>query len=171
MPRGFVFLDSEVRLWVPLPFTAQQKNSHHSNNWFNIGRLRRGASIEQAQAQVDALNAANLERFPQFRQILIDAGFQSKVRVLQDWLVKDVRQSLYLFWGGAGLVLLIGALNLSNLALARATLRRRELSTRLALGAGRAQAARQLVVENVLIALTGGAVGVGLGAALLWALA
>src|SRR5258706_1046303 len=60
MPRGFVFLDSEVRLWVPLPFTAQQKSAHHSNNWFNIGRLRRGSSMEQAQAQVDALNAANL---------------------------------------------------------------------------------------------------------------
>jgi predicted permease len=171
MPRGFIFLDSEVRLWVPLAFNPQQKTAYHSNNWFNIGRLRPGASIEQAQAQVDALNAANLERFPQFKQLLLDAGFHSKVRVLQDWLVRDVREALYLFWAGAALVLLIGALNLSNLGLARVTLRRKELATRMALGAGRAQVARQLVVENVLIALAGGAAGIALGGALLWSVA
>ncbi|HEV3202298.1 MAG TPA: ABC transporter permease [Bryobacteraceae bacterium] len=169
MPRGFTFLDPEVRLWVPLPFTPEQKTAHHNNNWFNIGRLKPGASIEQAQAQVDALNAANLERFPQFKQLLIDAGFHSKVRALQAWLVRDVKEALFLFWGGAALVLLIGTLNLSNLALARVNLRRKELATRLAMGAGRAQVARQLVVENVLVALAGGAAGVGLGGALLWA--
>ncbi len=68
MPRHFAFADSEhdVRLWTPLVFTAEQKSdsARHNNSWFNIGRLKPGATIKQAQAQVNALNSANLERFP-----------------------------------------------------------------------------------------------------------
>ncbi|MBI3473377.1 MAG: ABC transporter permease, partial [Candidatus Solibacter usitatus] len=171
MPPGFVFINPEVRLWAPLAFLPAQKSSHHSNNWYNIGRLKPGATLQQAQAQIDALNAANLERSPQWKEILTNAGFHTRVEPLQDQLVKDVKGVLYLLWGGAVFVLLIGGLNIANLALARLTLRRKELATRLALGAGRAQLTRQLAVENLLLAVTGGAAGVALGAALLRALA
>ena len=170
MPPEFNFVNPDVRLWTPLAFTPEQKQVRHSNNWYNIGRLGTGATLEQAQAQVDALNAANLDEFPALRQLLIDARFHTKVLPLQEMVVGDVKNVLYLLWGGALLVLLIGALNIANLALVRLTLRRKELATRQALGARGSQAMRQFILENVLAALAGGVAGVGLGAGLLLAL-
>ena len=70
MPKRFESLAPGVSLWRALAFTDKQKSdgSRHSNNWQNLGRLKPGATREQAQAQVDALNAANMERFPQLRE-------------------------------------------------------------------------------------------------------
>jgi putative ABC transport system permease protein len=167
MPPGFTFIDPDVRLWIPLAFTAEQKTVHHSNNWYHIGRLKPGATLLQAQAQVNTLNSENLERFPELRDLLINAGFNTKVKPLQDMLTAGVKRTLYLLWGGAFLVLLIGGLNIANLALARLALRRKELATRIALGAGRAQLMRQLILENVGLALLGGMGGIVLGAGLL----
>jgi putative ABC transport system permease protein len=171
MPRDFLFVNPEVRFWVPLALTPEEKAGRHSNNWYNIGRLKPGATLEQVQAQVDALNAANLERFPQWRELLINAGFRTKVSPLKDLLVKDVKSTLYLLWAGAAFVWLIGVLNIAGIALARIRGRMQELGTRLALGAGLARVARQLMVESILLALTGGLAGVGLCAVLLRALA
>ena len=172
MPPGFQFADPDARFWVPLAFSEEEKsdNGRHSNGWSNLARLKPDATIEQAQAQVDAVNAANLVRFPQFRQLLIDAGFHTRVERFQDVLVRSVRPTLYLLWAGAAFVLLIGGLNIANLALARSTLRVKELSTRLALGAARLQVARQLVVESVLVALAGGLTGALVGSGILRAL-
>ena len=171
MPRDFVFLNPMVRFWVPLAFTAEQKSQYHNNNWNHIGRLKPGATLAQVQAQINALNAANLDRFPAFKDILINAGFYTRVEPLKHMLVKDVEGALYLLWGGAVFVLLIGGLNIANLALARWSVRGKEIATRLALGAGRAQLSRQLIVENVLVAGAGGIAGVLLGTALLRAVA
>ena len=167
MPPDFTFIEPEVRLWLPLAFTDEQKTVHHSNNWYHIGRLKPGATLQQAQAQVNALNNENLERFPEFKEILINAGFHTLVKPLQDMLTADVKKTLYLLWGGAFVVLLIGGLNIANLALARLALRRKELATRIALGAGRAQLMRQLILENLGLALLGGIGGTALGAGLL----
>src|SRR5262249_2075286 len=148
----------DARFWVPLAFTAQQKSddNRHSNNFYHVGRLKPGATLTQAQAQIDALNTANLDRFPQFKQILINAGFYTTVEPLQEMLVRDVKGTLYLLWAGAVFVLLIGGVNIANLVLARSSLRAKELVTRLALGAGRMRVARQLVTESVLLTLVGG---------------
>jgi putative ABC transport system permease protein len=172
MPKGFEFADSEARFWIPLAFTAQQKSDdfRHSNSWYNIGRLKPGATIEQAQEQVNAINAANFERFPQFKQLLVNAGFHTRVERLQDVLVRGVRPTLYLLWGGAAFVLLIGAVNLANVALARSNLRAKELTTRLAIGAGRTQVARQLIIESLLLSLAAGAAGLAVGYGILRAL-
>ncbi len=165
MPRGFLFMEPDVMLWIPAAFTPAQKSDEerHSNNWRNVGRLKPGATLQQAQSQVDALNAANMERFPQYKQLLINAGFRTVVTQLQDFLVRDVRQILYLMWGGALFVLLIGAVNVANLVLVRSRVRIKELATRLALGAGRARVARQLVVESVLLTMVAAAIGLFLG--------
>jgi predicted permease len=171
MPAGFTFIKPEVRFWVPIALSAAEKTAHHNNNYYGIGRLKPGATIEQTQAQVNAINARNLDRFPELRPLLINAGFHTVVEPLQNMLIKDVRRTLYLLWGGAIFVLLIGAVNITNLALARLAVRRKELATRLALGAGHARVVRQLVVENSVLALAGGAAGVALGAALVHALA
>ncbi len=167
MPKDFVFVDPQVRLWVPAAFTPQQKTEYHNNQWGHIGRLKPGATISQVQAQVNALNAANLERFPALREFLINAGYYTRVEPLQHALVKSVESALYLLWGGAVFVLLIGGLNVTNLALARSSARSKEIATRLALGASRGQIARQTIVENVLLAGAGGIAGVLLGRALL----
>jgi predicted permease len=171
MPRNFVFLYPEVRFWVPLAFTAQAKTQYHNNGWYDMGRLKPGATIAQVQAQVNALNAAKLERMPELKAFLVNAGFYTKVEPLQHMLVKEVEGALYLLWGGALFVLLIGGLNVANLALARWSGRGKELATRMALGASRAQLSRQLIVENVVAAGAGGIMGILLGAALLRAVA
>ncbi len=169
MPPGFQFADPEARFWIPLAFTDQQKSddARHSNNWIHVGRLKAGATIGQAQAQADAVNAANLERFPQWREILANAGFHTRVERLQDVLVRSIEGTLYLLWGGATVVLLIDGLNIANLALARSTLRAKELATRVALGASHGQVARQLVVEGLMVAVTGGLAGAVTGLAIL----
>src|SRR5262249_18576413 len=140
MPRNFQFFDAEARFWIPLAFTQQQKSddARHSNNFYNIGRLIPDASISQAQQQVNAINVANLDRFPQYKQLLINSGFHTRVERLQDVMVRNVRSILYLLWGGAAIVLLIGGVNIANLALARSNQRLKELSTRLAIGGSRA---------------------------------
>ena len=143
MPRNFDFIDPEVRLWMPLAFTAEEKTIHHSNNWYDIGRLKPGATIQQAQQQVDAINNENLERYPEIRQVVIDTGFHTIVEPLQEMVTGSVKRTLYLLWGGALVVLLIGSLNIASLALTRLSLRRKEMATRIALGAGRAQLMRK----------------------------
>ena len=172
MPREFFFLDPRVMLWRPLAFTARQKSdeSRHSNNWQHIGRLKPGATLDRAQAQIDALNAANLDRFPQYKELLINAGFRTVVSRLQAHLVRDVRATLYLMWGGALFVLLIGCVNVANLVLVRSRARLKELATRLALGAGRWRLARQLVIESVIVTLMSAAAGLLIGYGVLRAL-
>lgn len=172
MPRGFSFLNPDVLLWRPLAFTAEQKSDEqrHSNNFQNIGRLKPGATIERAQQQVDAIDARNLEKFPALKPLLINAGFHTAVEPLQETLVRDIKPTLYLLWGGALFVLLIGCVNVANLVLVRSRARLRELATRLALGAGRARVCRQLVTESALLTLVSAALGLAIGYAALQAL-
>ncbi|HVQ30388.1 MAG TPA: ABC transporter permease, partial [Vicinamibacteria bacterium] len=167
LPREYQALAPGIVLFRPLAFKPEQKSddNRHSNSYSNIGRLKPGATLEQAQAQIDALNAANMERFPQYKEILTNAGFHTAVDRYPDHLVRAVRPTLYLLWGGALFVLLIGSVNVANLVLVRARVRLKELATRLALGASPWQVARQLVMENVLLSLTAAAAGLLVGAA------
>jgi len=167
MPRTFRFITNDVMLWRALAFTPERKQQRHSNNWHNIARLKPGATIAQAQAQIDALNKANLDRFPQYKQLLINARFHTVVVSLQDNLVSDIRTTLYLMWGGALFVLLIGCVNVANLVLVRSRSRLKELATRLALGAGRAWLSAQLITESLLLTLASAAAGLAVGYAAL----
>ncbi len=173
MPAGFQFADPEVRLWTPLAFTAEEKSddARHNNSWQHIGRLKPGATVEQAQAQIDRLNQHNLERFPETKELLTSAGFRTVVVPLQDHQVRTIRPTLYLLWGGVAFVLLIGCVNIANLALVRSTARMKELATRYALGAGERRMARQVLTETTLLTLIGGALGLAIGRALLGATA
>jgi len=169
MPKGFSFLNPNVMLWRPLAFTPDEKSDsrRHSNNFQHIGRLKPGATIGQAQQQIDALNKANLDRFPQYKELLVNARFHTTVERLQDNLVADVKSTLYLMWGGALFVLLIGCVNVANLVLVRSRARIKELATRLALGASRFRVGRQLVTESVLLTLLSAAAGLAVGYAAL----
>jgi predicted permease len=165
LPKDFGFLDPEVKVWLPVAFSAQEKSddNRHSNNWSYVARLKPGATVEQGRQQIDALNARNLDRFPSLKQILINAGFHTVVTPLQDYLVRDLRGTLYLLLGGVVFVLLVGAVNVTNLMLVRSRARMKELATRHALGAGLGRIARQLLTETLLLSLAGGAFGLTLG--------
>jgi predicted permease len=163
LPKDFLFLTEEAELWIPVAFAPEDKadDRRHSNNWQMIGRLKPGRTVDQAQAQLDALNARNMERFPQLKEILTNAGFHSRAVAMQADLVRDVRATLFLLWGGVAFVLLIGGVNMTNLMLVRSSARLKELATRHALGAGRGRLAGQLLTETILLTSVGALLGLG----------
>ncbi|MPY87703.1 MAG: FtsX-like permease family protein [Luteitalea sp.] len=166
MPQDFTFFahqDQDVRLWTPLAFAAEQRQQYHFNIWNIIARLQPGVTLAQAQARIDALNQRNLDRLPDLKPLLLDAGFHTPVRFFQEELVRDVRGMLFLLWGGVTCVLLIGAVNVANLVLVRATARGREIATRVALGASRGHILRQVLTESLLLAVMGGILGLLIG--------
>jgi predicted permease len=172
MPPGFRPHDDDTAMWTPMTFTPMERSDgqRHSNNAVFIARLKPGATVQQAQSQIDSLNAANLERFPQFREVLVNARFHTIVIRLQDQMVKEIRPILYLMWGGAGFVLLIGCVNVANLVLVRSRARLKELATRMALGAGTSRIVGQLAVEHIVLTLGSAAAGIVIGAAALRAM-
>jgi putative ABC transport system permease protein len=162
LPPEFSFLQNDVDLFTPAAFTPPDKadNRRHSNNWQMLGRIADGATIEQVREQVAAVNRNNEDRFPQFKQILKDANFSTVTVRLQDDLVRDIKGSLYLLWGGVLFVLLIGCVNLANLMIVRSASRSREMATRYAIGGELGRLARQLLTETTVLALAGGAAGI-----------
>ena len=165
MPPDFEFEDPDVRFWTPLAFSAEERapEQRHSHSWSLIARLAPGATLDQAREQIAAVNQRETAALPAFKPILENAGFTTYAVPLQQDLVRNVRAVLYLLWGGALFVLLIGAVNVTNLVLVRSSVRMKELATRHILGASRGRIARQLVTETLLLALAGGALGLLLG--------
>jgi len=171
LPRNFRYLSSDARLWMPFPSSKEDRlpQNRHSNNMEMIARLRPGATIAQAQAQIDALNA-RLAKDDPFAKVVADAGFHTLVLDLHGYHVARIRPALLLLQAGVLFLLLIGAVNLANLLLIRASARSRELAIRQALGASRGQVAVQIVTETLVIALAGGLLGLGVGTAAVRAL-
>jgi len=164
-PTDVTFLWNDIDMYLLVDFTPQARgdDNRHSNNWQMLGRLAPGASMNQVQAQLDALNAANDERFPNFSHLLADAGFHTVAVALGDDVVRDIRGVLYLLWGGVLFVLLIGGVNLANLVMVRSSARVREMATRHAIGADLGRLTRQVLTETMVLALIGGGLGVLLG--------
>jgi predicted permease len=162
MPAGFESPGSDARIWVPLALSPEQASddNRHSNNFVMIARLQPGVSVDRAQQRLAALDRENLERYPKYRQILVDARYASLVHSLKAEMVKDVRPMLYLLQAAVVLVLLIGCVNVANLLLVRSNGRMKELAVRFSLGAGRLRLARQLLTESLALATAGGALGV-----------
>lgn len=164
---GFRFVSPGIRFFVPIALNERDRRARHANNFRYIGRLREGATVEQAQAQVNALNVRLEEEQPELRELLRNAAFRTDVKEWQSWLVHRTKTNLKLLWAGAMLVLLAGAVNLAGLSLARAHTKGREMATRLALGATRRDLLRQSLLEGTAPALLGGVLGMAAGAALL----
>jgi len=154
---GFV-TDAPTDLWVPFQFDL---NSKDMANFFTVSaRLKPGATIAQANAQL-RLVADQFRRLYGDDALPRDGGFG--VMSLQQLMIGDTGSRLVVLLAAVAFVLLIACANVANLLLARAAARKREFATRAALGAGRGQIVRQLLVESLTLSLTGGLIGLGFG--------
>ena len=148
-------LISQAQIWLPTPrlhFLMHLRGGHFLKV---IGRLKRGVTLPQAQADLDAIAHQLAEKYPD-----TDQGWSLRQRPLREVLIGPVRPVLLLIWAAAGLLLLIACTNLANLFLTRSVGRQREFAVRVALGATRSRITRQALVETMMLVLAGGALGV-----------
>lgn len=158
MPAKFGFPELES-LWLPLQYNPDATPRDKGPNYSVIARLKPGVSLTRAQAEVGGFAANLAEQFPQANRG-VSAEVEPYARAM---LGREVYALLYTMLGAGIGVLLIACVNVSNLLIARASLRRREVAVRMALGASRVQVVRQHLTEVLVLAGIGGAIGVAIG--------
>src|SRR5437773_6290552 len=165
LPPDFRFLSSEARLFLPIRSRLEERTPqqrHSGGGTHMIARLKPGATMAEAQSQIDAHNAAVDEDNPEAK-MMTEADFRSLVRPLHAEHVRSIRPTLLLMQAGVFFLLLIGAVNLVNLLLIRASGRAKEMAIRRSVGASRAHVVRQVMIETVLLTFVGGLLGLVVG--------
>jgi putative ABC transport system permease protein len=158
-PPDFKFPQG-AELWGPINFEASDGMKQRKAHFLRpIGRLKPGVTLQQAQADMDAIARRLEAQYPES-----NTGWNLRMVPLRDQLVGNIEPTLRILFGAVGFVLLIACVNVANLSLARAATRQKEIAVRIALGAGRIRITRQMLTESVLLALIGGGLGVILAA-------
>ena len=153
MPPGFQF-PARIALWVPISIGTQATLMRQAHSYLGLARLAPNANPALAASELEAY-AQELERtYP-----ASNTGYRYESKLLSDHVTGPVRDTLYLLSAITLFLLLIGAANVANLLLARATTRRREIAIRHALGAPRSAIVRQLLAESLVLSVSGGALG------------
>ena len=171
MPPGFDFppplafrgeaQSVKVELWTQLRYAAQQ-DQRSAHNLYVLARLKPGIAIERATTDLKRVTDRLATDFPKSNE-----GWDAFLVPLHEQVVGDVRTALLVLPGAVAFVLLIACANVANLLLVRAAGRQREMAIRSALGAGRWQLVRQMLIESILLSLLGGIVGLALAALVL----
>src|SRR5262245_139654 len=154
MPASFLFHDRDVDIWFPARVDAPFAQSRHSTWYRGVGRLRPGVTLEQAQADLSAVQARLARQFPD-----PDGKIGVELRPLKEDVVGGIGPALWLLFGAVSLRLLIACTNIAALFAARGAARRPEIALRLSLGASRPAIAGFVLAETLLLALVGGALG------------
>jgi putative ABC transport system permease protein len=160
MPLGFEYPGRRYELWAPLPSprTADLPPINRASHYLQmVGRLKPGVSLQQADAEIKTIAAGLASQYPDTNR-----NMSARATPLQDFTVRDVKTPLYVLLGAVGLVVLIACANVTNLLLARATARHREVAIRQALGAGRWRLVRQFLAETAVLYAIGAAGALGL---------
>jgi putative ABC transport system permease protein len=154
MPQGFRF-QQDVDVWRPLQRGGDWAQARQYHNFVLVGRLRGGADVGGAQAEVDRISTQLAETYPDTNR---DKGLH--LTPLREALSESYRGTLVMLMGAVVLLLLVACGNVAGLLLARGTARRGEMAIRSAMGAGRGRLTRFLLTENLLLALAAGVFGV-----------
>ncbi|HEV2884158.1 MAG TPA: ABC transporter permease, partial [Pyrinomonadaceae bacterium] len=153
MPAGFAF-PQDAEVWIPRELFPHE-TSRSAHNWSVVARLRPGITSEQANAEVSAIGKQLKQEYGKDMDAV-----NFTVVPQQEYMVGKVRGALVMIFVAVGFLLAVACANVANLLLAQITARQREFAVRSALGATRLRLARQFITENLLLALTAGAVGV-----------
>jgi putative ABC transport system permease protein len=154
LPENFSFFGDDVDFITPLG-TARPQVTSKLGFSIPLGRLKKGVSMRQAQAEIDTLAAQLASADPERH-----GGNAARLQTLQEAAFGDLRDPLLILQGAVAFVLLIGCANVAGLLLALAASRRREVAVRTALGAGSGRIVRQLVTETFPLSVLGGIMGV-----------
>jgi putative ABC transport system permease protein len=143
-----------AQVWTPLALTPQEASVRGEHHFQAIARLKPGATLSQAQAEMNTISERLAQSYPDD-----DKGWGAAVNSLREETVGEVRPALLMMLGAVAFVLLIACANVANLILARTFARRKELAIRSAIGASRYSIVQQLLTESLLISLSGGLLG------------